>query len=219
MMKRKFLLFALLLSAGQCVAAASDTKAQNAQYKASEKEAASRYAADKKLCAEETSSSARMQCLRDARADYDKALADAKKAAASTAASAGAGDPKSAAPAASAAKHTAPVCAECGKVVGVVMSKKEGKAGPLGVIGGGVAGALLGSQVGSGTGKNVATIAGAAGGAYAGHKIEEKMKEAKVWAVRVKLDSGEERVIEFDHEPGVKSGDLVKLSGNTITPR
>jgi outer membrane lipoprotein SlyB len=160
-----------------------------------------------------------MQCLRDAKADYNKALAEAKKAAASTAASAPATDPKAAAPVPSAAKHTAPVCADCGKVVGVVMSKKEGKAGALGVIGGGVAGALLGNQVGSGTGKTVATVGGAAGGAYAGHMIEEKLKETKVWAVRVKFDSGEQRVIEFDHEPGVKSGDLVKVSGSTITPR
>lgn len=181
--------------------------------------AATRYAADKKLCAEETNSSARMQCLRDARAEYDKALAEAKKSAASTAATAPTSDPKAVAPVKSAANQTAPVCKDCGKVVGVVMSKKEGEAGALGIIGGGVAGALLGNQVGSGTGRTVATVAGAAGGAYAGHKVEEKMKETKVWAVRVKLDSGEQRVIEFNHEPGVKSGDLVKVSGNTIALR
>jgi len=177
--------------------------------------AATRYAADKKLCAEETNSSAHMQCLRDARAEYDKALAEAKKSSAPAATS----NPKTAAPVQSAAKPTAPVCKDCGKVVGVVMSKKEGEAGALGIIGGGVAGALLGNQIGSGTGKTVATVAGAAGGAYAGHKVEGKMKETKVWAVRVKFDSGEQRVIEFDHEPGVKSGDLVKVSGNTIAPR
>ena len=214
-MNRKPLLFALLLSGSQCVVAAGDTKAQNEQYKAAQEKATTRYAADKKLCAEETTSSARMQCLRDARAEYDKALAEAKKSAASTAATA----PKAVASEKAAAKHTVPVCKDCGKVVGVLMSKKEGKTGALGAIGGGVAGALLGNQIGSGTGRSVATIAGAAGGAYAGHKVEEKMKETKVWAVTVKLDSGEERVIEFDHEPGVKSGDLVKVSGNTITPR
>ena len=35
--------------------------------------AAARYEADRKLCAEESSSSLRMQCLRDARAEYDRA--------------------------------------------------------------------------------------------------------------------------------------------------
>jgi outer membrane lipoprotein SlyB len=117
------------------------------------------------------------------------------------------------------AKSSAPVCADCGTVVGVVMGKTEGKSGPIGLIGGGVAGALLGSQVGSGTSKDVATIAGAAGGAYAGHKVEEKLSSKKFWSVKVKLDSGELRDFEFDHEPGIKSGDLVKITGNTITLR
>ena len=99
------------------------------------------------------------------------------------------------------------------------MQTKKGKGGALGTIGGGVAGALLGHQVGGGTGKDVATIAGAAGGAYAGYKTEEKLRSAKTWTVTVKMDNGEQRAIEFDHEPGVKSGDLVKVSGNTITRR
>ena len=165
--------------------------------------AASRYAADKKLCAEESNSSVRMQCLRDANSEYTKALADAKKAPSGGGVS----------------KPGAPVCADCGKVVGVLMGKKEGKGGAIGVIGGGVAGALLGNQVGSGTGRNVATIAGAAGGAYAGHKVEEKLSEKKFWSVSVKLDSGELRTFEFHKQPAVKSGDLVKVTGNTITPR
>ncbi len=203
MMNRKYLLFVLLLAGSQLVAAAGDVKAQDERYKVAQKEAATRYAADKQLCAEESNSSKRMQCLRDARADYDKALAQAKKLA----------------PAKNVAKQKAPVCTDCGKVLGVIMGKKEGKGGPLGVIGGGVAGALLGRQVGSGSGKDVATIAGAAGGAYAGHKVEEKLTATKFWSVKVKLDSGEERTLEFDHEPGVKSGDLVKVTGNTITRR
>ena len=117
------------------------------------------------------------------------------------------------------AAPSAAACADCGQVVGVLMQTKKGKGGALGTIGGGVAGALLGHQVGGGTGKDVATIAGAAGGAYAGYKAEEKLRSTKTWSVTVKMDNGEQRVIEFDHEPGVKSGDLVKVSGNTITRR
>jgi len=203
MMNRKSLLFVLLLSGSQFVAAAGDTKAQDDRYKAAQKDAATRYTADKRLCAEESNSSARMQCLRDAKADHDKALADAKTLA----------------PVKGTAKQASRVCADCGKVLGVIMRTKEGKGGPLGVIGGGVAGALLGRQVGSGSGKDVATIAGAAGGAYAGHKVEEKLTATKSWSVRVKLDSGEERTFAFDHEPGVKSGDLVRVTGNTLTRR
>ena len=201
-MTRVSLLLFLLLAGSQFPAIAADAVSPSGAYRAAQKEAASRYASDRKLCAEESTSSARMQCLRDAKAEHDKALAAAKQKLADT----------KVAPSAAA-------CADCGQVVGVLMQTKKGKGGALGTIGGGVAGALLGHQVGGGTGKDVATIAGAAGGAYAGYKAEEKLRSAKIWSVTVKMDNGERRVIEFDHEPGVKSGDLVKVSGNTITRR
>ncbi len=197
------LLILTLLAANPNLVIASDTTAQKAAYTAAKQQADSRYAADRKLCADEPNSSARMQCLRDAKAEYDKALADAKKQ------SAAEGKPKTAAAA----------CADCGQVVSVTTATKEGKGGALGIIGGGVAGALLGSQIGSGRGRDVATIAGAAGGAYAGHKVEEKMKSTKVWSVKIKMDAGGERTIEFGQDPGLASGDLVKVSGNTVARR
>lgn len=166
------------------------------------KEIQARYAADKKLCAEETSSSARMQCLRDAKAEYDKALAAAKSqqpAAAKTAGNA--------------------TCPDCGKVVSVNVVEKKGEGGAIGVIGGGVAGALVGHQVGKGTGKDLATIAGAAGGAYAGHKIEEKVRTKNVWVVRVRLDSGEERSVELEQDPGLAAGTPVRVNGNQVVRR
>jgi outer membrane lipoprotein SlyB len=159
-------------------------------------DAAARYEADKKLCAEESNSSTRMQCLRDARAEYDKALAASKGTTA-----------------------TAGKCAGCGKVVSVTKTEKKGEGGALGVIGGGVAGALLGNQVGSGTGRTVATVAGAAGGAYAGHKVEEKLRSTTVWDVKVKFDNGKEQTLEVDHDPGLAAGDLVKVSNGKITRR
>ena len=161
-----------------------------------EADAAASYAADKKLCAEEATSSVRMQCLRDARAEYDKALtAAAKKSPPATA------------------------CADCGQVLSVKVGEKKGEGGALGLIGGGVAGAVLGHQVGGGRGNDLATIAGAAGGAYAGHKIEENVKATKQWSVRVHLDGGEERTFKFDHDPGLAAGDMVKLSGSSIIRR
>ncbi|HEX8987958.1 MAG TPA: glycine zipper 2TM domain-containing protein [Rhodocyclaceae bacterium] len=155
-------------------------------------DAAARYAADKKLCAEEATSSARMQCLRDAKAEYDKAVGSARASAA---------------------------CKDCGKVVAVNVVEKKGEGGPVGMIAGGVAGALIGNQIGSGTGRTVATVAGAAGGAYAGKKVEEHVRTSKVWDVRVQLDSGHEKTFQFDHDPGFKSGDPVRLSGNGIVRR
>ncbi len=204
-MNRQSLLFLLLLLASSPFpAVAGDTASPGDTYKAARKEAASRYAADKKLCAEESTSSARMQCLRDAKAEHTKALAAAKQKLQA---------------ANSKPRQRAEPCADCGQVVDVTTGKKEGKGGPIGVIAGGVAGALLGHQVGGGTGKDVATIAGAAGGAYAGHKAEQKLRSTNFWSVKVRLDSGEERTFEFDHDPGVARGDLVKVSGSTIVRR
>lgn len=163
--------------------------------------ASARYADDKKLCAEESSSSARMQCLRDAKAEYTKAVAAANAAAKSSSASSG----KS--------------CAECGRVLSVNVQEKEGEGSALGVIAGGVAGAVLGHQVGGGTGKDLATIAGAAGGAYAGNKIEKKVKSTKVWSVAVRFDNGDEKTYTFDHAPEFAAGDSVKASNGSIVRR
>lgn len=202
-MKKQFFAMSLLLAAVSTVSAQGLTSKQ--QYAADSKRAATRYADDKKLCAEESSSKARMQCLRDAKTEYNSALAEAK---------------------ANAAKMNLyssnkpmPVCAECGKVIAVDVSEKEGEGGALGVIAGGVAGALLGNQVGGGTGRDLATIAGAAGGALAGHKIEQKVKSSKVWTVTVQYETGSKNSFQFDHDPGFMSGDLVKNSGTGIVRR
>lgn len=190
-MKVKTLSLLALIAASQFAWSATGTAAQ---------EAAARYASDKKLCAEESVSKLRMQCLRDAKAEYDQALAEAKAAG-------------------TAGKKSAVACADCGRVLDVRVVDKQGEAGPLGIIGGGAAGALLGRQVGKGTGKDLATIAGAAAGAYGGHIAEEKLRATKVWVVRVRLDNGDERSFEFAQDPGFGSGDAVRLSGNSIVHR
>jgi outer membrane lipoprotein SlyB len=177
-----------------------------AQYTADSKTALTRYEADKALCNDETSSTARLQCRRDAKIEYDKALAAAKaQMAAATAAPV------------SAKTQTAKVaCSDCGRVIAVSMTEKEGEGGAVGMIAGGVTGALLGRQVGGGFGKDLATIAGAAGGAYAGKKIEEKVKTHNVWTVSVQYGDGHKKSFDFDKDPGLKVGDAVKNSGNTI---
>ena len=194
--------FALIVAttflAGSALAADTTSKAG---YDAAKKAASSRYASDKKLCAEESSSSSRMQCLRDAKAEYNTALAKAKKEHAGVPAT------------------SSKACAGCGKVLSVKVVEKEGKAGAVGMVAGGVAGALLGNQVGSGTGRTVATVAGAAGGAYAGNKIEQKMKSTKVWEVAVRFDNGDEKTFSFDKDPGFASGTEVKASNGSITRR
>jgi uncharacterized protein YcfJ len=176
-----------------------------AQYAADQKAAAARYKSDKTLCNDETTSKARLDCRREAKAQYDGALAAAKGKLAQS----GQVPPPAAAPA----------CADCGKVSDVAMKEEKGEGGPVGMIAGGVGGAVLGHQLGGGTGKDVATIAGAVGGAYAGKKIEEKVRTKKVWTVTVDYPNNLKKSYRFDKEPGFRIGDPVKASGESIVRR
>lgn len=187
-------------------ATAQTTLSPKAQYSADANAAKTRYNSDLKLCADETSSNARLQCRRDAKTEYDKALTEAKaRLSAATPATTRAATPVS-----------QPSCPDCGKVVSVSVTEKQGEGGAIGMIGGGVAGALLGQQVGQGTGKDLATIAGAVGGAYAGKKIEEKVRTHKVWTVNVQYGDGSRRSFEFAQDPGLIVGDKVRNSGDSI---
>jgi uncharacterized protein YcfJ len=173
----------------------------SAQFKADTKAAHSRYDSDKKLCNDETSSKARLQCRRDAKAEYDQAIAVAKATA-----------PKVPAP----AKLTSPPCAECGRVMSIAVTEKAGESSAVGVIAGGALGAVLGHQVGGGVGKDLATLAGAAGGAYAGKVIEEKVKTHKVWIVTVVYANESKASFNFTHDPGFQVGDPVRNTGGSI---
>lgn len=203
MKKQPAMLMLALMMAGLTSAAHAETAmTAKAQYAADNKKAAVRYAEDKKLCAEESASSARLQCLRDAKAEYSKALAAAKTVMTDASKT-----------------GNKNACIDCGKVIAVNVSEKQGESGPMGMIAGGVAGALLGHQVGQGHGKDLATIAGAAGGAYAGNKVEQKMKASKIWTVSVQYDNDRKNTFNFDQDPGLAAGDLVKNAGNSIVRR
>lgn len=190
-MKTRFLLPVIAALLGGNVLAAEIDTARSA--------AEARFAEDKKLCAEEPTSSARMQCLRDANVEYQKSVSGLKPS--------------------TKGRSTSTACMECGKVTSVKVEEREGEGGALGTIAGGVAGALVGNQVGQGTGRDLATIAGAVGGAYAGHKIEGKVRTAKVWVVAVHFESGESKTFHFDHDPGFATGTRVRESGATIVRR
>lgn len=206
----KCVLLAVGLTLGFTTAGAQTASTAKAQLTAQNKAALARYESDKKLCNDETSSTSRLQCRRDAKAEYDKALADIKAGALPLETAPQAVHADVSAPAASAA------CAECGRVVAVSVTEKEGEGSALGLLGGGAAGALLGHQIGSGTGKTLATVAGALGGAYAGKTIEQKVKTRKVWIVSVQFDDGGRGNFEFDKDQGFKVGDSVRKSGDTV---
>lgn len=200
------------------IAAATVCAAGNEAADAAKKEAANRYSEDQKLCADESTSSRRMQCLRDAKDEYNRALNAAEAKPAPDKAAVGASAPAPASAAAPASAQTS-VCNDCGKVSAVKVIEKEGETGVGGMIAGGVIGGLLGHQIGGGRGRDVATVAGAAGGAYAGNKIEGKMKATKTWVASVHFDNGSERSFSFDSDPGLMAGDTVKASGSSIVRR
>ena len=215
-MKRTLLILAsgLLLASLSSMAVAQAAPTAKAQYGAASKQALARYHADKKLCEDETSSAARLQCRRDAKAEYSKALAAARAQQANSQAQ------QPAAHASPSAAHAAaPACPDCAKVLAVTTSEKDGESSALGVIAGGATGAVLGHQVGGGFGKDLATVAGAVGGAYAGKKIEERAKAHTVWTVRVQNADGSRSGFDFNQNPGFRVGDTVKKSGNTIVRR
>lgn len=180
------------------------TLSPSAQYAADSKQLQARYQADLGVCNSEADSAGRMQCKRDAKAEYDKALAAAK--AKMTAATAPA----------TKATTTQATCPDCGKVVSVNLEERQGEGSAVGLIAGGVVGGLLGNQVGGGRGKDLATIAGAAGGAYAGREVEKRVNTHKVWVVRVSFPGGVATSYEFAQDPGFKAGDSVRKSDKTI---
>ena len=203
-MRISTLVFAALLpslSAAQTPAVSSSTP--KAQYEIDRKLAVTRYKEDQKLCDDAPDSASRMQCKRDAKAEYDRAITMAKSK-------------MNAAGTTTRAPSVAVSCADCGRVVSVAQIEKEGEAGPLGTIGGGIAGALLGRQFGGGSGTDLATVAGAAGGAYAGRMVEKKVTAHKVWVVTVQFPDNNKADYEFDHDPAFIVGDSVRKSDKTI---
>ncbi|MCX7143717.1 MAG: glycine zipper 2TM domain-containing protein [Proteobacteria bacterium] len=214
-MKRQFLRFLALMSVATVCAAANEVSSPAME--AAKKNAANRYAEDQKICGDESTPTRRMQCLRDAKDEYNRALnvAEGKPAT----------EPRPAAevqPATEVKASTPPppqVCNDCGRVTGVRVIEKEGEGSAAGMIGGAVVGGLLGHQIGRGRGRDVATVAGAAGGAYAGNKIEGKMKTTKTWSVSVHFDNGSDRTYNFDTDPGLIAGDTVRASGSGIVRR
>ncbi|OIN93351.1 MAG: hypothetical protein AUJ20_04575 [Comamonadaceae bacterium CG1_02_60_18] len=186
-----------LVLSGQALAQTT-TWSSNPQAIQTQKEAKAQFEADKKLCADEASPEARIQCRRDAQTLYDKALANLRQSKGVYATQAAVG------------------CTTCGKVTAVNVVEQAGDSNAVGLIAGGVAGAVLGHQVGGGFGKDLATIAGAAGGAYAGKKIQENMNTTKLWRVSVKYPDGTAAKFDFANDPGLKAGDAVRNSGNTV---
>jgi len=182
----------LLSTAGTAAATDAETRKRAAEW----------YERDKAICAEDKNAERRMQCMRDARAVYDKSIDGTV--------------PVESTPSASAA---APACANCGTVSAIREVEKKGEGTGLGAIGGAVVGGVIGNQFGGGSGKKILTVAGAAGGAYAGHQVEKSARSTKVLNVTVRMDDATDRTIALGSAPALAVGDLVRIEGNSIIKR
>ncbi|MCH7342492.1 glycine zipper 2TM domain-containing protein [Pelomonas sp. CA6] len=108
------------------------------------------------------------------------------------------------------------LCAECATVVSVRAETRQGEASALGTIGGAVVGGLLGNQIGGGTGRKIATVGGAVAGGYAGREIEKRANSHQVWVVRLRYGDQSTRSMELRHDPGLRSGDVVRVRDGQI---
>lgn len=113
--------------------------------------------------------------------------------------------------AAIASQGAAAACRECGTVVDVRTTQRQGEGTGMGAVIGGVAGGVLGHQVGSGRGKDVATVAGAVGGAVVGHQVEKNAKTRDVHQVVVRMEAGNERTFNFNSATNFRVGDRIKV--------
>ncbi len=182
-------------------AQAQTAASSQTQYATDSKQAMTRYKEDQQLCNSEPTTTSRMQCKRDAKTEYDNAMASAK-------ARMGVSAPTAA---------TVANCPDCAQVVAVSQTEKAGEGSAVGMITGGVVGAVLGHQLGGGFGKDLATVAGAAGGAYAGKEIEQRANTHKVWTVTVKMPNGHTSNFEYASHPGYRVGDVVRVENNQLS--
>ena len=124
---------------------------------------------------------------------------------------------KSAAPVPAAAHAAPPVCRECGTVTGIREINKPGQASGVGAVAGGVLGGVLGRSLGGSNHRTAGTVVGAAGGAVAGHMIEKKAREGKVFEIGVNFDDGSSRVFTQETHPSWNQGSRVKLVNGALT--
>jgi uncharacterized protein YcfJ len=109
-------------------------------------------------------------------------------------------------------------CDACGTVRGIdVMNTREGRSTGAGAVMGAVAGAVVGHQFGSGRGQDAATAGGAVAGAVAGNEIEKNRNAgSRYYRVTIDMDRGFTETVNVDHPAELRSGDRVRVIGNTI---
>lgn len=83
-----------------------------------------------------------------------------------------------------------------------------------GTIIGGVVGGVIGHEISGGS--TAATVVGAAGGAVVGYEVGRRVRADEAFRVTVLLDSGAHHTVMLDRVVDLRTGDRVRLEGNTI---
>jgi outer membrane lipoprotein SlyB len=86
-----------------------------------------------------------------------------------------------------------------------------------GTVLGGVAGGVIGHQIGSGRGNTAATIAGAIGGAVVGNEVHKSQVQSSRYRITVRLDSGEQLILEDTRDVDLRVGDRVRVENNRVS--
>jgi outer membrane lipoprotein SlyB len=108
--------------------------------------------------------------------------------------------------------------AQTGVVERIEVVPKGASNSIAGTVIGGIVGGLIGSQIGGGSGRTAATIAGAAGGAVAGNAIEGRTRaDHEAFRIAVRLDNGGYRTLIQENIRDLRTGDRVRIDGNSIT--
>jgi outer membrane lipoprotein SlyB len=114
------------------------------------------------------------------------------------------------------AAQARPRCTDCGTVVDVKEVEVKGQGSGGGALAGGVIGGVIWHEVVGGRNQGVATAIGAVGGAIAGHEIEKHAKTQKRFDVAIRMEDGSTRTVHFKDAPPWRSGDRVRVNGDTI---
>ncbi|HEY9109702.1 MAG TPA: glycine zipper 2TM domain-containing protein [Roseateles sp.] len=114
-------------------------------------------------------------------------------------------------------QRLANLCSSCAIVTSVRTETREGEASAIGTVGGAVIGGLLGNQIGGGNGRKLATVGGAVAGGYAGREIEKRHNSHTVWIIEARERDGRLRRFERSSDPGLRTGDELRLTENGFT--
>lgn len=111
------------------------------------------------------------------------------------------------------------VCQQCGVVQAVDQINYRERGIGLGAVIGAVAGAALGNTVGDGDGRRAATVAGAIAGGAVGHNVERRNRRNDyAFRYEIRMDDGRYATVTQRENAGLRRGDRVRISGNSVYP-